>query len=148
MAVLMAIRWSQASAGASPRHDDQFRYAFTNASWTQSSAAARSPSTPTRVPRTRLYEAWYSRSKSACEPGRYPLSLDCERMFVYPPPCAMASLLPPFDTDRLQGDITLDHLIPATAPVYAPLPHDLHPELIAALRSRGIDQLYSHQEEA
>ena len=47
----------------------------------------------------------------------------------------MASLLPPFDTDRLQGDITLDHLIPATAPVYAPLPHDLHPELIAALRS-------------
>src|SRR5260221_5196357 len=60
----------------------------------------------------------------------------------------MASLLPPFDTDRLQGDITLDHLIPASAPIFAPLPHDLHPELVAALRSRGIGQLYSHQEEA
>jgi DEAD/DEAH box helicase domain-containing protein len=60
----------------------------------------------------------------------------------------MASWLPPFDVDRLQGDITLDHLIPASPATYAPLPRDLHPELVAALRSRGIDQLYSHQSEA
>jgi DEAD/DEAH box helicase domain-containing protein len=60
----------------------------------------------------------------------------------------MASWLPPIDVDRLQGDITLDHLIPASPATYAPLPRDLHPELVAALRSRGIDQLYSHQSEA
>ena len=60
----------------------------------------------------------------------------------------MPSWLPPFDVDRLQGDITLDHLIPASPATYAPLPADLHPELVAALRSRGIDQLYSHQSEA
>ena len=60
----------------------------------------------------------------------------------------MPSWLPPFDVDRLQGDITLDHLIPASPATYAPLPEGLRPELVAALRSRGIDQLYSHQSEA
>src|SRR5438270_5023935 len=60
----------------------------------------------------------------------------------------MPSWLPPFDVDRLQGDITLDHLIPASAATYAALPDDLRPELVAALRSRGIEQLYSHQSEA
>jgi DEAD/DEAH box helicase domain-containing protein len=60
----------------------------------------------------------------------------------------MPSWLPPFDVDRLQGDITLDHLIPASPATYAPLPNGLRPELVAALRSRGIDQLYSHQSEA
>ncbi len=60
----------------------------------------------------------------------------------------MPRVLPPFDVDRLQGDITLDHLIPASPATYAPLPADLRPELVAALRSRGIDQLYSHQSEA
>src|ERR1700757_1968193 len=60
----------------------------------------------------------------------------------------MPSWLPPFDVDRLQGDITLHHLMPASPATYAPLPADLRPELVAALRSRGIDQLYSHQSEA
>src|SRR5437588_782979 len=60
----------------------------------------------------------------------------------------MPASLPPFDVDRLQGDITLDHLIPASGATYAPLPADLRPELVAALRSRGINQLYSHQSEA
>jgi DEAD/DEAH box helicase domain-containing protein len=60
----------------------------------------------------------------------------------------MSSSPPPFDLERLQGDITLDRLIPASPPSHAPLPHDLRPELVAALRSRGIDQLYSHQSEA
>src|SRR5438270_111600 len=60
----------------------------------------------------------------------------------------MPASLPPFDVDRLQGDITLDHLIPASGATYAPLPADLRPELVAALRGRGIDQLYSHQFEA
>ncbi|HEX4622029.1 MAG TPA: DEAD/DEAH box helicase, partial [Myxococcaceae bacterium] len=60
----------------------------------------------------------------------------------------MSITLPPFDAGRLQGDITLDHLIPASPATYAPLPPDLHPELVAALRSRGIDKLYSHQSEA
>src|SRR2546423_6157350 len=60
----------------------------------------------------------------------------------------MPSRLPPFDVDRLQGDITLDHLVPASSATFAPLPEDLRPELVAALHGRGIDQLYSPQSEA
>ena len=55
---------------------------------------------------------------------------------------------PPFDASRLQGDITLDHVVASSPATFAPLPADLKPELAAALRSRGIDRLYSHQAEA
>jgi DEAD/DEAH box helicase domain-containing protein len=68
-------------------------------------------------------------------------------MFAYPPVSTM-STLPAFDAADFQGDITLDHLIPSSPPVYAPLPADLPRELVAALASRGIDRLYSHQAEA
>ena len=57
-------------------------------------------------------------------------------------------MTPLFDTARLQGDITLDRLIPSSPAIHAPLPGDLRPELVAALRTRGIEQLYSHQAEA
>ncbi|HLZ95273.1 MAG TPA: DEAD/DEAH box helicase [Candidatus Dormibacteraeota bacterium] len=60
----------------------------------------------------------------------------------------MTSQLPPFNASSLQGDITLDRLIPSSPAVFAPLPSDLKPELAAALRSRGIERLYSHQAEA
>jgi DEAD/DEAH box helicase domain-containing protein len=60
----------------------------------------------------------------------------------------MTSPLPPFNASSLQGDITLDRLIPSSPAVFAPLPSDLRPELAAALRSRGIERLYSHQAEA
>ncbi len=70
IAVLIAILCTHASAGASLRHAGQFRYAFSKASCVQSSAAARSPRTPMSVPRTRLYEVRYRRSKSASLPGR------------------------------------------------------------------------------
>jgi DEAD/DEAH box helicase domain-containing protein len=46
--------------------------------------------------------------------------------------------------DRITGSFT----IPGREGRYAPLPHDLPPALAAALRSRGIEQLYSHQAEA
>jgi DEAD/DEAH box helicase domain-containing protein len=38
--------------------------------------------------------------------------------------------------------------MPATDAVFAPLPTELHPGLVAALHGRGIDRLYSHQAEA
>jgi DEAD/DEAH box helicase domain-containing protein len=60
----------------------------------------------------------------------------------------MIPRMPPFNAAGLQGDITLDHLIPSAAPFFAPLPSDLKPELAAALHGRGIDRLYSHQAEA
>jgi len=60
----------------------------------------------------------------------------------------MSPTLPPFDAADFQGEITLDHVIPSSQPQYSPLPADLRPELAAALRSRGIDRLYSHQAEA
>ena len=60
----------------------------------------------------------------------------------------MTSQLPPFNASSLQGDITLDRLIPSSPAVFAPLPSDLKPELAAALGSRGIERLYSHQAEA
>ncbi len=46
--------------------------------------------------------------------------------------------------DRITGSFT----IPGREGRYAPLPADLPPALAAALRSRGIEQLYSHQAEA
>ena len=55
---------------------------------------------------------------------------------------------PRFDTADFPGDITLDHVIPAAAANFGPLPADLHPELVAALGRRGIGRLYSHQAEA
>jgi DEAD/DEAH box helicase domain-containing protein len=55
---------------------------------------------------------------------------------------------PRFDPADFPGDITLDHVVPAAAAVFAPLPSDLRPELVAALQRRGIERLYSHQAEA
>jgi len=60
----------------------------------------------------------------------------------------MPPTLPPFDADDFQGEITLDRVIPSSSPQYSPLPADLRPELAAALESRGITRLYSHQAEA
>jgi DEAD/DEAH box helicase domain-containing protein len=55
---------------------------------------------------------------------------------------------PAFVAANFQGDITLDHVIPAADAKFAPLPDDLRPELAAALAGRGIERLYSHQAEA
>ncbi|HYW23866.1 MAG TPA: DEAD/DEAH box helicase [Terriglobales bacterium] len=56
--------------------------------------------------------------------------------------------VPPFDPTQLPGDVTLDHVVPAREPEFAPLPADLRPDLAAALAARGVQQLYSHQAEA
>src|SRR5690349_25153876 len=58
------------------------------------------------------------------------------------------SALPRFDASEFSGDITLDHVIPASAADFVALPADLRQELVDALRRRGIDRLYSHQAEA
>src|SRR3982075_778608 len=64
----------------------------------------------------------------------------------------MASLpstrFPAFEAADYPGDITLDHVIPASSADFAPLPADLRPELVGALARRGIERLYSHQAEA
>src|SRR5690349_23663935 len=59
-----------------------------------------------------------------------------------------AALTPRFDPADYPGDMTLDQVIPAAAAIFAPLPADLRPELVAALGRRGIERLYSHQAEA
>src|SRR3989475_11023854 len=56
--------------------------------------------------------------------------------------------VPRFDPAGFPGDITLDHVIPAAAADFAPLPAGLREELAAALGRRGIERLYSHQAEA
>jgi DEAD/DEAH box helicase domain-containing protein len=56
--------------------------------------------------------------------------------------------LPSFNAGDLQGEITLDRLIPEATASFAPLPEDLRPELAAALGRRGIQRLYSHQAES
>jgi DEAD/DEAH box helicase domain-containing protein len=56
--------------------------------------------------------------------------------------------LPRFDPAEYSGDITLDHVVPAAVADFATLPHDLRPELVAALANRDIHRLYSHQAEA
>ncbi len=66
-------------------------------------------------------------------------------MFDYPPEhMSMAA----FDPSEYAGDVTLDHVIPASEAVFSPLPPDVRPELVAALRGRGVERLYSHQAEA
>jgi len=60
----------------------------------------------------------------------------------------MSAATPRFDPTEFSGEITLDHVIPGTAADFVPLPTDLRPELIAALASRGVQQLYSHQADA
>jgi DEAD/DEAH box helicase domain-containing protein len=40
---------------------------------------------------------------------------------------------------------TLDHQLPPREASYAPYPEQLHPQVVSALRARGISQLYSHQ---
>ena len=52
---------------------------------------------------------------------------------------------PTFHPADYQGEITLDHFVPATPAAYAPLPADLRGELVAALARRGIERLYTHQ---
>jgi len=52
---------------------------------------------------------------------------------------------PQFDAAAFPGEVTLDHVIPEVAAEYSPLPSDLRPELIGALRNRGIERLYTHQ---
>ena len=55
---------------------------------------------------------------------------------------------PRFEPNDFPGDITLDHVVPASSATFAPLPADLRPELAAALARRGVERLYSHQAEA
>ena len=52
---------------------------------------------------------------------------------------------PAFLAADFRGDVTLDHVVPATEARFAPLPADLRPELARALAARGIERLYSHQ---
>src|ERR1700694_5294443 len=55
---------------------------------------------------------------------------------------------PAFIPSDFPGDVTLDHVIPASSARFAALPDDLRPELGRALASRGIDRLYTHQADA
>ncbi|HEX6349530.1 MAG TPA: DEAD/DEAH box helicase [Candidatus Dormibacteraeota bacterium] len=48
----------------------------------------------------------------------------------------------------MPGDVTLDHYIPAGPAEFCQLPDDLAEPLRSALRSRGIDRLYTHQAQA
>jgi len=60
----------------------------------------------------------------------------------------MSGLTPHFEPADFPGDVTLDHVTPATAANFAPLPADLRPELADALARRGVERLYSHQAES
>jgi DEAD/DEAH box helicase domain-containing protein len=57
-------------------------------------------------------------------------------------------VFPPFFATDLQGEVTLDHVIPAAEARFASLPGDLRPELACALAARGVERLYSHQADA
>src|SRR5690606_7361415 len=49
---------------------------------------------------------------------------------------------------KYQGRVTGHFVQPGREGRYAPLPQDLPPRLAAALRARGVEQLYAHQAEA
>jgi DEAD/DEAH box helicase domain-containing protein len=52
---------------------------------------------------------------------------------------------PTFVGADFRGEVTLDHVVPATEARFVPLPADLRPELARALAARGVERLYSHQ---
>src|SRR5690606_16328546 len=64
----------------------------------------------------------------------------------------MSTLSPLLDHLRANRDFIANVVawerIPARPARYAPMPHSVDPRLAAALRARGIEQLYSHQAEA
>src|SRR3989441_2845778 len=68
-------------------------------------------------------------------------------MFVYLPWRVMSNS-PAFIPNDFPGEITLDHVIPGTSAQLALLPPELRPELVAALATRGIERLYTHQADA
>ncbi|MGE5455067.1 MAG: DEAD/DEAH box helicase, partial [Methylocystaceae bacterium] len=49
---------------------------------------------------------------------------------------------------RFQAGIVHHELLAERSARYAPLPADCSPDLVRVLAARGIDRLYSHQEEA
>ena len=49
---------------------------------------------------------------------------------------------------RFASHITAWRLIEAAPALWADFPQDAHPDLVAALKARGIEKLYSHQAEA
>src|SRR5205809_6529466 len=55
---------------------------------------------------------------------------------------------PRFDPADFSGDITLDHVVPASEATFAPLPGALNPGLVAALARLGVDRSYEHQGQA
>lgn len=52
------------------------------------------------------------------------------------------------DDPRRAACFTADRELPPQQARYAPFPDDLHPQLTAALRKGGIEELYAHQREA
>ncbi len=52
------------------------------------------------------------------------------------------------DDRRIGPSISAVRRMDAAPPRYRPFPRQLHPRLVATLRARGIDQLYTHQVEA
>jgi DEAD/DEAH box helicase domain-containing protein len=48
-------------------------------------------------------------------------------------------------TPELMSQVTYWHTIPPRDPIYDAFPAELHPILIAALKAKGIDKLYTHQ---
>ncbi|MGD7045397.1 DEAD/DEAH box helicase [Jeotgalibacillus proteolyticus] len=62
---------------------------------------------------------------------------------------SLADLVDHFKTDRdIQQQIVKWHTIEPVEAVYTNIPQSVHPKLVQALQSRGIGELYSHQEEA
>ena len=64
-------------------------------------------------------------------------------------PTGLAAVLQAWrDDPRISKQLVLDHAQPARPARHLPFPATLHPRLQAALRRRGIEQLFAHQAEA
>ncbi len=49
---------------------------------------------------------------------------------------------------KLWKNVVLDHAMSGRPGRYAPMPDDLHPQIVRALQARGLNRLYAHQAEA
>src|SRR5687768_10821603 len=83
-----------------------------------------------------------------------PGDLDETRAFSkrQPPPWSrpqgLAAVVAEWKSKPFGQSFVLDELLPAKEPELAPLPPDLDPAIVHALKSRGIERIFSHQARA
>ena len=71
-----------------------------------------------------------------------------ERRPLWGAPKGVEAVLHQWRNGKVWRDVVLDDIVHSRAPSYGAIPDELAPGLVAALKGRGIEQLYTHQADA